>query len=465
MKVTRFEKIERFRDFFLAKSRGNHSVCSFSFVSARFEDYSDMVGSNVDVIDHNKVIMHGVINDISFVSGCSENIVKVALISKTNKEDVNLVTRIFQKEGQTYKDILDVVTKNMSYELNVPASLKEVELVHPIVQYNETNFSFIKRMLREGYDEDIIVDMAKENSIYVGFVDNEKYKIQQREIFSMSQSLKCDMDEIEFYIKGGTEGQELCEYVDIGKQVIWKNNTFVITKIEIKKTESIYRYKCYAKNCKLKEKIDDKKCNYLLSAKVVDVNDPDNYGRVRLDFSDIDIEDMTSENKVWIDVLTPYTAKNGGFVFVPEVDDVVKVLWNGFEFVVVGCVRQESLAERYQNVKLKQIGNMYNKNICLDEEKLEITSKEGVVALLDEKVSISIGDSSVNMSKEKIDINTKKSIIEINDDIVVETGNLHVDSEELEEKVKKKYICESKNITLNASGTATIEGKSKVSIN
>lgn len=174
---------------------------------------------------------------------------------------------------------------------------------------------------------------------------------------------------------------------------------------------------------------------------------------------------MTSDNKVWVNVLTPYTAKNGGFVFVPEVDDVVKVLWDGSEFVVVGCVRQEPLAERYQDIKLKQIGNLHDKNICWDEEKIEITSKEAVATLLDEAVNISIGDSNINMSKDKIDIKTRKSIVEINDDIVVETGNVHVDSEELEEKIKKKYVCESKNITLNASSTATIEGKTKVSIN
>lgn len=465
MKVTQFEKIESFREFSLLKSRGEHSLCSFSFVSARFEDYSDMVGSNIEVKDDNKLLMHGVINDISFISGCSENIVKVTLISRSNRVDNNPVTRVFQKEGQTYKDILDFVTKNMSYKLNVPASLKEVELLHPIIQYNETDFSFIRRMLIEGYGEEIVVDVLEDNSIYVGFIDNVKYKIEPREVFTMSQSIRCNIDEIEFSVKGGIDGQELREYVDIGKQVMWHNNTFVITRMEIEKSKSVYRYKCYAKNCKLEEKFEYRECNHFFSAKVVDVDDPNNFGRVRLDFSDVDIEDTTSENKVWINVSTPYTAKNGGFVFLPEVDDVVKVLWNGFDFFVIGCVRQETLSERYQNVKLKQIGNLYDKNICWDEEKIEITSKEVSVTLLDEEVSISIGGSNINMSKDKININTKKSIVEMNDDIVVETGIFHIDSEELEEKVKKKYRCESKNITLNASATATIEGKTKVSIN
>lgn len=465
MKVTRFEKMERFRDFSLIKCRGNHSFCSFSFISARFEDYSYMVGSCADVVDGNKVIMRGLIDDISFILGCSENIVKVTLLSGSFQEDVTPVIRVFQKEGQTYKDILDVVARNMGYEWNVPASLKEAELVHPIVQYNETDYAFMKRMLLEAYGEEIVADAAEGKNIYAGYIDHAKYEIKPTEIYTMSRTLKRETDEIEFSIQGGAEGQELRGYVDIGKQVSWQRNTFVITRMEIGKTESVYRYKCYAKNCKAEENRKDSKCSYLFTAKITEVGDPDNYGRVRLDFSDVDIEDMTSDNKVWVNVLTPYTAKNGGFVFVPEVDDVVKVLWDGSEFVVVGCVRQEPLAERYQDIKLKQIGNLHDKNICWDEEKIEITSKEAVATLLDEAVNISIGDSNINMSKDKIDIKTRKSIVEINDDIVVETGNVHVDSEELEEKIKKKYVCESKNITLNASSTATIEGKTKVSIN
>lgn len=465
MKITGFEKIERFREFSLIKCRVDHSVCSFSFVSASFEDYSDTVGSCAEVMDDNNIIMHGMIDDISFVSGCSENIVKVTLISTACKEDVNPINRVFQKEGQTYKDILDAVTQNISYELNVPASLKEAELAHPIVQYNETDYAFIKRMLYEAYGEEIVVDVAGGRNIYVGYIDNSKHEIELTEIYAISHTLKRDMDEIEFSIQGGTEGQELRSYVDIGKQVTWQKNTFIITRIEIEKTESVYRYKCYAKSCKAEEYRKDNKCNHLFTAKITEVDDPDHYGRVRLDFSDVDIEDMTSDDKVWVNVLTPYTAKNGGFVFVPEVDDIVKVLWNGHEFVVVGCVRQEPLAERYQDVKLKQIGNLHDKNICWDEEKIEITSKEAAATLFDKEVNISIGDSSINMSKEKIDIKTKKSIVGINDDIVVDTGTVHVDSGELEEKVKKKYVCESKNITLNASSTVTIEGRTKVSIN
>lgn len=465
MKVTRFEQIEKFRSFTLNKCRGKHSVCSFSFVAARFEEYSDLVGNNIDIIDENRVVMHGVISDIAFISGYSENIVEVIIISQSSKEDIKSFIRVFQKEGQTYKEIIDSVIRNMDYEWNVPTSLTEVKLAHPIIQYNETDFAFIRRMLHEGYGQDIIVDVENNRNIFAGYINNTKHEILSKEIVYMSHVLREETDRIEFWVSTDTEGYELRGYVDVGKQVIWKNINYIITKIEIEKKDSVYRYKCCGEKRKFDKKINKVKTNCLFKATVVEVEDPNHLGRIRLDFSDVNIEDMTSENKVWVDVLTPYTAGNGGFVFVPEKDDIVKVLWDGFEFSVAGCVRQEALVEKYQDVKLKQIGNLYDKNICWSDEKIEFTSKEANISLLDDEIHLSIADSDISMTKEKIVIRTNKSIVEVNDNIVAETIKARVDADELEGKIKKNCICESKNITLNASATVTIAGGKKVSIN
>lgn len=262
MKVTRFEKIEKFRDFSLIKCRGNHSVCSFSFASARFDEYLDMQGSSVEVIDNNNVIMYGIIETVSFVLGYSENIVKVTLISDSYKKDVNPAIRVFQKEGQTYKDILNVMALKNNCELNVPASLEEAKLAHPIIQYNETDFSFIKRMIFEAYNEDIVIDVNNNNNIYVGYIDNSKYQITTKEIYTFSHKLIKNADEIEFSIQGGEQGQELRSYVNVGKLITWKSKTYVITRLEVKKVDGVYRYKCFAINSKKEiEKIDNR-CNY-----------------------------------------------------------------------------------------------------------------------------------------------------------------------------------------------------------
>ncbi len=466
MKVTGFDNIERFREFSLNKEKGNHSVCYFSFVSNSFDDFSDLINHDVKVMDDNYIMLSGIIKNISFVSGSFENIIKVTVVSKSSCMDSDSNNRIFQKEEQTYKEILENVANKNNYKFEVPASLKEAELVHPIVQNNETDYQFISRLVKEAFGKEIIVDINGEDTINVAFIEESQYSIKTNEIFSISNDIKDSYDEIDFMIKGGEEGQELREFVDIGKQVLWTNKKYVISKVNIKKEEGVFRYKCHAiskDNEVLKREANIN--NHLYIAKVVEVEDPDNLGRVRLDFSNDIIEDMTQDNKMWVKVLTPYTAKSGGFVFIPDVDDIVETIWDDKEFYVVGCIRQEKLADRYQDIKLKQIGNLHNKNICLAEDKLELTTKEAVITMLDEEIHLSMADSVISVLKDKIDIKTKKSTVRINDDIVADTGKVHIDSDNIEQKVKNKYICESNNITLNASATAKIEGKKKVTIN
>lgn len=466
MKVTGFENIERFKDFSLIKNRGEHSFCKFSFVTARFDDYSELVGNSVKIIEDNRNLMVGIIEEVAFVTGNTENIVKVTVISKSSELDKEKMSRVFQKENQTYKEILDEMSRRISYDLNVPTSLKEAELAHPIIQMNETNYNFIKRLVYEAYGEFIIVDDGNDKTINAGYIDGSTYEIKTNEVISMALSVSKKVDEIDFAIQGGAAGKELRQFVDVGKRVLWKGKSYSITFFEVEKLEGVYRYKCKA-ICDLEVGTIDKKeyQQLMFKAKVVDVDDPDNYGRIRLDFTGDNIEDMTTDNKVWSNVLTSYTAKNGGFVFIPDVDDVVEVVWNGIEFLVIGCLRQEPLAGQYQDVKLKQIGNLYGKNICFAEDKLEITSEEATVTLLDEEVQVLVMDSMVTISKDKIDIDTSQSKVQINNDVTIDTSKVHVDADEMENNVKKKYVCEGRNITLNSSSTVTIAGKTKVSIN
>ncbi|MBU0982429.1 MAG: type VI secretion system Vgr family protein [candidate division Zixibacteria bacterium] len=60
------------------------------------------------------------------------------------------------------------------------------------------------------------------------------------------------------------------------------------------------------------------------SARVVDNQDPDQLGRVKVKFPWLD-----SDDTVWLRVMTPHAGKDRGFYFLPEVDDEVLV---GFEF-------------------------------------------------------------------------------------------------------------------------------------
>ena len=466
MKITGFDNIERFREFNLNKKSGNHSTCSFSFASSEYDDYSSMIGQEVKVIDEYRVLCSGVVSEIQFVSNDVENMITVVVHSLSVQMDEEKNFRVFQKVNQTYKEIIDEIISLYEMKIEIPATLSEMKLEYPVIQQRETDYLFLTRMIKEAYGTKLITDISGAKNIYCGFDENSNYQLNRDEVYALSISKDKNNRKIEFTIQGDDSGKELRQYVDVGKKIVWQGVAYIIESLSVKMIDSVYRY-----ICKGVEKIDlltDQKeieGNLLLTAKVSDVADPDNYGRIRLDFRNDMVADMTSEEKVWAHVLTPYTAEEGGFVFIPEIGDTVQVLWNGKVFVCVGCIRQKALSEKYQNVELKQVGNLYGKNICFAKEGITINSDESKIELSDDEIKISVKQSNIILKEELIEIENEKSKMIINNDICIDTAKLHVDANEKENNIKGNYTCEGKNITINAAAVAKIEGKIKVDIN
>lgn len=466
MKITRFEKVNQFREFELIKQIDNHTKCKFSFVCSKFEDYKNIQGEEIKVICDDCNLMFGTVESVEYIYGSSENLVRVFVVSNSYKMDIEQKTRVFQKENQTYREIIDEIIKILNYFIDIPASLNEMKLEYPIIQENETDFSFLKRIIEDAYGYKTIVDVGEDKKIIVGYVDKCKYEIKKEEVYSFLISENESGYGLEFLIQGDKCGKELREYVDIGKKIIWDRKEYIINQLIITKEDSVFRYKCIANSNKVKNELHKNRQRYeYYIAKVTDVNDPNNFGRVRLDFSNNNIEDMTADDKKWINVLTPYTAKAGGFVFIPDVDDVVQVLWNGTDFSVVGCIRQNELAEKYQKVENKQIGNIHNKNICFSEENIEISSDNSKVIVSDDGIKIEVSDTKITVIKDRIDIETPNSKLELDNDLVIGTSKLHVDAQEMENKINSSYVCESRNININASSKVSISGGTKVEIN
>lgn len=466
MKITGFDNIERFRKFNLNKESGNHSTCSFSFVASEYDDYSSMIGKEVKVIDEYRDLCNGIVSGIQFSGNDVEDMITVDIHSVSVQMDEEKNFRVFQKENQTYKEIIDEIISLYEMKIEIPVTYDEMKLEYPIIQLMETDYMFLKRMIKEAYGTKLITDVSSEKNIYCGHDEHSNYQLMRDEVYEFHLSMDKKNRALEFTIRGDDLGQELRQYVNVGKKIVWKGVTYIIESLSVKLIDSVYRYICKGiekNNIVPKQKeVGD---NLLLTAKVAEVADPEHYGRIRLDFNNELVKDMTSEKRMWVHVLTPYTAEEGGFVFIPEIGDVVQVLWDGKAFVCLGCIRQKPLSEKYQDVELKQIGNLYGKNICFDKERLVINSDESKIELSDEEVKISVKQSNVVLTEKLIEIETEKSKMSINDDICIDTAKLHVDANEKENNIKGNYTCEGKNITINAAAIAKIEGKIKVDIN
>lgn len=469
MKVTGFGDIEMFRQFTLEKAENHHDRCTFSAMVKEFSDYRDMINTTVKVIDEERYLMTGKVQSIDCIKGGTENIITVTICSDSIEHDRVVHTRIFQKRGQTYKDIVKNISEKLGVDTKINKSLSEKEVEGAIVQLKETDYEFLIRMAAEGFEASLIVDSTRENgTMYTIGKSEEQKDIKTEEIYAVKECKSINDTTIEMEISGESECQELRKFIDVGKMVNWNNKVYIISKVIVEKINGVYRYKC---ECRQKDVFDLRRNrqNTLtrFQAKVADNEDPENMGRVCLDFtsSEDKIEDMTNDQKMWFDVWTPYSAKTGGMVFIPDKDDTVDVLWDESKFYIVGCRRIQPLDQRYKNVNLKQIGNLFDKNICFSEEYLSISAKNTQIKISDETIEISVPNTKLTITGDKISIDTEKSNVIIDKDIQIDTDKVHIDADELENNIKSKYRCESKSIGINASKDVKIEGKNKVSIN
>lgn len=452
MKITGFDDVLQFREFELKKEAGEHSICRFSFVSSQFDTYADYVNRVVKIVEDDHYLLTGKVTSVAFQAGNTEDIITVTVHSLSFDNDEVRKTRIFHEKGQKYGDIAKQISELGSLQIRVSKKMKEAACDVPVVQMNETDFAFIKRISGMGYnDMAYVADTEETSSYYIGARDDGERRIERGELSSLTRYKEKNKEGVCFSIAGGIQAMELRQYVDLGKKVTVNAQTYVLNKVAVKKARGVYRYECTAERAtkEAPENSRKEKGSVLFHAKVADTADPDHMGRVRLDFAGNGIEDRSENEKMWVDVLTPYTAGDGGFVFIPDQGDAVEVLWDGTVFFVIGSRRCRALHERYQDVGLKQIGNRYEKNICFAEDQLEITSKNTKVVITDEAVLVE----------------TEKSNVSLDQDLTLCASKVHVDADEMENNIKKKYTCESKDVKINASSVVNIEGGTKVSIN
>lgn len=467
MKITGFDDVKRLRTFSLAKRMNHHCECSFSFVSGDFERYKGKLGESVRIIEDDRYLMFGAVSSVEFLQGVSEHIITVTVCPVSVRYDEEKKTRVFQKQDQSYKQIVDLVAKELGAQVSVSKEAGEKTAPGPVVQLAETDFAFLVRLAEEGFHTALAAAASEEGfACSIGGDDEAIKELKMEEFYSLRQFWEHGKEGIAFSVSGNSKGQELRQYAEIGRRVSWNGKKYQITDFHVKKKDGVYRFHCIAV-CQGKTDFPRKhlKPAYLFHATVEENKDPEHRGRIRLDFSDDLVEDMTKENRMWFDVWTPYLANNGGFVFIPDVRDDVEAFWDGYQFYIVGSRRRKALEERYRNVDLKQIGNLHQKNICFSKEALELSAKDTKAVLKDDSILLTVPNSEITVTKDEISVTAKSSKIRINDDVILDSEKVHIDAKEKEDKIGNNYICESRNITLNASLKTVIQGKAGVSIN
>lgn len=451
-----------FEDFRLKKAVNNHSVCEFKFKADEkyAKSLNAKVGEKISVFiaDKKEIIFCGKIQKIAIERAVNAVYAEVFAMSLSADTDEKKYRRIFQNPDKTFGEVLNNESLSLT-DFKVLAGEKIVakKYENPIIQYDETDFEFIKKCAKIAKTNLWVMD-TKERGGEARISDNLdiELSVKTEDIISAS-----------FYREKGNKGVKITtqKYLPLGSLITFENerNKYIVKSLDLEYERGSFKFKY-----ELTENFnsDDKRVfqpTVKLKARVKDNKDPKNLGRIQVDFLDIDDKD---KNKSWIPYRTNYSGKNSGIVFIPDVNDLVEV-FVGEDLYCVSALRENNLVEECKNIEDKFIGNNFLQRIIWKKESLELKSADTSIILDKDKIELKLKDSRFLMDKDKIELVIKGSKINLTDkDIIISTDkskseigeNITLNSgDNLNMIAKKTEIKSSSDTEINSGGNLNIK--------
>lgn len=389
-----------------------HSKCivELSVENDQIQDFlsNNAVGSkDICVSLEGEILFYGCIRNIKCTNTYLKTNVRVEALSFSSIIDSEIHNRVFQNSNKTFNQINDFFSDKKITINCIEEGLGDEKIPGILVQNNETDFEFLRRLYnKKGVH--LIVDATKKTSCLL--------KIGEKKESSVNSLETVDILKLERVIYEGREEINLItsSVFDVGTELEVQGNRYYIISRNIEsryeKTEINYRgiYKGKVFEDVMKEK------SYLLGlAKVTDNGSEDNLGKIQVEFIDYDNE--MSDDKIWIDYISPLTEKKGGFVTVPDIDEVVEIIMRNEECVAIGCVRTCELDGNIQDISKRYLVSrgcnltIDEKNICMEVDKNKINITDELIDIANEKFEIVIKDEQC-----KIGFEDSRIVIEMN---------------------------------------------------
>lgn len=397
MNVSGFENIISIETFEYYVRVDGHEHCDFSCYVKEEDINSLMLLVNSEVLfDNDDFKFSGYVKEITYSKDISGCLAEVKTIGNTCLFHQNKKKRIFQNKEKTLSDILSFMESmsDIKYQDN------NETIKHIIYQDDETDWEFLCRLckcmgMHIFVGKDVFIGKH-------GFGNSEK--IVEEECVNYKYTLS---------VEGSFLNCQLKKNLYLGDKIdIFEKHFFVIEK-RYKLVKAEYRYIYILKEI-TEEKIirEEKKEKVYLEAKVINNNDPERKGRLQVNFETEKIEDCMKNSPIWINRLDLYATKERGTIFVPNVDDKVYVhICDGAAYVI-GCIREESYFEHYQDCN--------SKYLVLDDN-LYFEYQDGIVRFVNQDNKIEITKDAINIS-----VGETTRLISEKDELCVAATNVNI---------------------------------------
>ena len=464
MNIMGFEGVVRILSFELKKKRDAHSLCTFSAIIRENEEakYYALTGKMLCVQQDNGVpIFFGNIQEIGIEKTYHSCTLHIAAVSQSILIDQEQKTRIFQNPAKTYGDILSSARLSLKRcDLRLSEEVKKQPYALIALQNQETNFSFIRRMAN-----------LAENHVWVIDTIAEHPMVKVSSCLHPAENILSEEDILSYRLTYTTVGKRvsirLKKYIELGRVVKLGQHRemYLIIALEVHhlkgQDEFTYELEEFSLT-RAGQSAPDKLAGNAafpplerplrFKAKVINVADPQKTGQIQVHFIDRFLEDMDKELPCWIQFRSPYSGKGGGIVFLPDIGDIVEVVFMNGQCFSCTALRDAQLLQECSNVKEKYIGNNTKQRIFWHENSIEIRSVENQLLLDGEKLELCVGKNKIIMDKNQVVLSVGSQRIQMDDKQILLQG-------------KGGQLLLSDKVYLEGHGDIRIKGSGTISVN
>ncbi len=297
--------------------------------------------------EETKDIFSGIIQTIEVSARSNIYYIRVEAVSHSNKLDVEWIRRSYQKLSMPYETLMQKAVEK--YSGSVMDKITDGKTIDEfILQYDETAWQFVKRMVSRFNVPLVVEDILDEPKVYAGLPDKDEVGDLEDFAYNIKKEISQYRTTTENFKESAFEGDYIYYEIisekifEIANKVKFKERTLYVNEVLIEMSDGIFRniYKLTDKKGFHKNIIKNEKIIGLsLEGKEIDVAKDD----VKI-FLDID-EPHPPEEFCWFKYSTPYTSNNGGgFYCMPEIGEKIRLYmpdWDDEHAYSTSCVRKQ----------------------------------------------------------------------------------------------------------------------------
>lgn len=319
-----------------------------------------------------KTLFHGVVSDISVKAVRGIYYLELSAVSHSYRMDVKRKTRSFQRQKMLYEELVQHILSEYFGSDCIDLAFNNAALDQFIVQYQETDWQFLKRMASRFGAVLVPEFSAASPKIWIGYPDGKSYSINNTNYIAMRSWSDWSNSNNNLKYSIITE----C-YYKLGDRITFRNKSLVVTEsiAQLHEGVIVYEYLLQSEEGLSQQPIwNEAICGSSLEGKVIDVAKDKVKVHLKIDSS------QAKEDACWFPYSSPYVGGGTtGFYSMPQIGDTVLLYFPNIhedEAFARTSIRHGGNSPKLESPGVKYWGNPFGKEIKFGRNELAITAQD-----------------------------------------------------------------------------------------